>query len=87
MTPEERAARARVESVNNDREGWVCESCDEDEAEDNPVVFLVRSDTDPWDGVAWPMCRWHADEEIHAAIPYGQNCSECGIQHAALWPD
>ena len=33
-----------------------------------------------------PLCHFHADERVHDAIPYGRNCSRCGVDHSALWP-
>ena len=76
----EREARAHVQGVDGEREGWVCTLCDEDPS---PVATFVITEED---GSGYPVCQWHADEYVHDAIPYGQNCTECGVQHNALWP-
>ena len=48
-----------------------------------PAAYLWRED----DGAgSSPLCYWHAAERIHEALPYGTNCTECGREHAALWP-
>lgn len=84
MRPEEAEARAHLLDVRNpEREGWVCLDCDpyEDLIEDE-VRWLWSDD----DGNGTPLCDWHAEERVHEAIPYGTNCSGCGVQHSALWP-
>lgn len=82
MTPEEAAVRSRILPIERpEREGWTCADCEAgvdhwDEDIDRPA-FIVDNQ---------PLCQWHADERVHEAIPYGRNCSECGVEHSALWP-
>ena len=83
----ERAVRARIHKVDGEREGWTCIDCpDANGYSDPPEVasWLVGRE----DGAgADPLCHFHKDERIHEAIPYGQNCTECGVLHSALWPN
>lgn len=81
----EAEARAHLRRVRNpEREGWVCLDCD-------PNDLLLCEDV-KWvwfddDATGDPLCQWHADERVHDSIAYGTNCSECGVEHSALWKD
>lgn len=77
-------AEVDPQRINGKREGWVCIDCDPYEEPDGPPIaeYLVGPGTD-----RRPVCRWHRDEAVHDAIPYGLNCPDCGVQHSALWPE
>lgn len=80
----ERDARAKIEHIDRpDREGWVCvDGTPDDDCINEPAVVLWRDSPEN----AAPLCRWHADERVHDAIPHGFNCTKCGVWHSALWP-
>jgi hypothetical protein len=82
----ETEARAHLRDVRNpEREGWVCQDCPDANGYSDPpmpVRWVWQDD----DGSGAPLCQWHADERVHEAIPYGTNCSRCGVDHSALWP-
>jgi hypothetical protein len=68
--------------IDNRREGWTCADSNdwEDGCVDEPEYLIGPAES------RRPVCRWHRDEAIHAAIEYGTNCPGCGVEHAALWP-
>jgi hypothetical protein len=84
MREDERIARSRIEAVEGRVEGWVC-ALDDEWADDGPLTaeYIILYE----DGSGYPVCQWHADEYVHDHIEYGNNCSECGIQHDPLFPE
>lgn len=63
-----------------EREGWVCADCDPEDAEYNPVVWLVGEAP-----ALRPVCDWHKAEAIHDSLPEFHNCPDCGREHSPLW--
>lgn len=83
---DERIARAHLRRVPQpppDR--YLCVDCPDANGFADPPEPTRWVWTD--DDGSVPLCNFHADERIHDAIPYGQNCTRCGIDHSALWPD
>jgi len=85
----ERAARAHLRPRPISAEPLPCADCQSAGPDaypydaPEPAAYLWRED----DGAgSSPLCYWHAAERIHEALPYGTNCSDCGREHAALWP-
>jgi hypothetical protein len=89
----EAEALAHLRDVRNpEREGWVCADCDNADDADYPYGIEPTVEEVRWlwyddDGSGTPLCRFHAEERVHDAIPYGANCSRCGKDHSALWPE
>jgi bacterioferritin-associated ferredoxin len=46
------------------------------------VRFFVSDGMDELDARFWARA-----EAVHDALPYGTNCSECGLEHPRLWDE